>query len=110
MNWIHLVSYFFGGLFLANAIPHFVCGVMGRPFQTPFAKPSGKGLSTSTVNVLWGFANFVFAYLLLLKVGHFDLGSTTSIAPLAVGVLLISLFAARHFGEFHGGNNPSHPK
>jgi hypothetical protein len=106
---LHLVSYFFGGLFLANAVPHFVSGIMGRPFQTPFAKPSGKGLSTSTVNVLWGFANFVFAYLLLLQVGHFDVRSIASIAPLAAGALLISLFSARHFGEFHGGNNPERP-
>ena len=40
MTWLHLVSYIFGGIFLANAIPHFVSGMMGRPFQTPFAKPS----------------------------------------------------------------------
>jgi hypothetical protein len=106
MNWLHLVSYFFGGLFLANFVPHFVSGIMGKPFQTPFAKPPGKGLSSSTVNVLWGFANFVFAYLLLLSVGHFDPRSIACIAPFAAGGLLISLFSARHFGEFHGGNTP----
>jgi hypothetical protein len=72
MNWLHLVSYFFGGLLLANVVPHFVSGIMGKLFQTPFAKPPGRGLSSSTVIVLWGFANFVFAYLLLLRVGHFD--------------------------------------
>jgi hypothetical protein len=109
MNWLHLASYFFGGSFLANAVPHFVGGVMGRPFQTPFAKPPGKGLSSSTVNVLWGFANFVFAYPLLLCVGHFDPRSIACIAPFASGVLLISLFSARHFGEFHGGNTPERP-
>lgn len=109
MNWLHLVSYFFGGLFLANVVPHFVSGVMGKPFQSPFAKPSGVGLSSSTVNVLWGFANLVFAYLLLLRVGHFDLRSIPCIAPFAVGVLLISLFSARHFGQFHGGNTPERP-
>jgi hypothetical protein len=109
MNWLHLVSYFFGGLFLANAVPHFVSGVMGQPFQTPFAKPPGKGLSSSTVNVVWGFVNFVFAYLLLLRVGQFDLQSISCIAPLAAGVLLISLMLARHFGEFHGGNTPGRP-
>jgi hypothetical protein len=59
MTWLHLVSYFFGGIFLANFIPHFVSGMMGRPFQTPFAKPPGEGLSSSTVNVLWGFSNAV---------------------------------------------------
>ena len=26
------ISYFFGGLFLASAIPHFVWGISGRPF------------------------------------------------------------------------------
>jgi hypothetical protein len=106
MNWLHLVSYFFGGLFLGNVVPHLVSGMMGKPFQTPFAKPPGKGLSSSTVNVLWGFANLVIAYLLLLRVGQFDPRSVACIAPLAAGVLLIGLQSARHFGEFHGGNLP----
>jgi len=106
MNWLHLMSYVFGGLCLANAVPHFVSGVMGRPFQTPFATPPGRGLSSSTVNVLWGFANLVFAYLLLLRVGHFDLRSISCMAPLAGGALLISLVSARHFGELHGGHTP----
>jgi len=38
MEWIHYVSYFFGGAFLINALPHWVSGIMGRPFQSPFAK------------------------------------------------------------------------
>ena len=106
MNWIHIVSWFFGGLFLANAVPHFVSGAMGKPFQSPFAKPPGKGLSSSTVNVLWGFVNLLFAWLLLLRVGHFDPRSIACIAPFAAGALFISLFSARHFGELHGGNTP----
>jgi hypothetical protein len=100
------VSYFFGGIFLANAIPHFVSGLMGQPFQSPFAKPPGKGLSSSTVNVLWGFFNAVVGYLLVVRVGNFDLRATGDILALAVGVLLISLQLARHFGQFHGGNFP----
>jgi hypothetical protein len=28
MNWLHPVSYFFGGLFLANVVPHFVSGII----------------------------------------------------------------------------------
>ena len=106
MNWLHLVSYFFGGAFLANAVPHFVSGMMGRPFQTPFAKPPGEGLSSSTVNVLWGFFNAVAGYLLVARVGDFDLRSTIDVLALALGVLLISLPTARHFGRFHGGNEP----
>src|ERR1035437_10218940 len=106
MNWLHLVSYFFGGMFLTNAVPHFVSGIMGEPFQSPFAKPSGKGLSSSTVNVLWGFFNDVVGYLLVVRVGIFDLRSISDVLALAVGALLISLFSARHFGQFHGGNSP----
>lgn len=108
MTWHHLVSYFFGGIFLANAIPHFVRGTMGQPFQSPFAKPPGKGLSSSTVNVLWGFFNAVVAYLLVLRVGNFDLRSISDVLALAIGILLISLQSARHFGQFHGGNSPDH--
>jgi len=105
MNWLHLVSYFFGGMFLTNAIPHFVSGIMGEPFQSPFAKPSGKGLSSSTVNVLWGFFNAVVGYVLVVRIGNFDLRSISDVLALAVGALLISLFSARHFGQFHGGNS-----
>jgi hypothetical protein len=110
MNWLYLMSYFFGGMFFANAVPHFVSGTMGKPFQTPFAKPSGKGLSSSTVNVLWGFANFVVAYLLLLRVGNFDPRSNACCASSVAGALLISLLSARLFGELHGGNNPRRPR
>jgi hypothetical protein len=104
MTWLHLVSYFFGGAFLANVIPHLVSGMMGRPFQTPFAKPPGQGLSSSTVNVLWGFFNAVVGYLLVVRVGDFDLRSTSDVLALAAGALLISLHMAQHFGQFHGGN------
>jgi hypothetical protein len=103
MYWLHLVSYFFGGVFLANAVPHFVSGVTGRAFQTPFAKPPGEGLSSSTVNVVWGWFNAVVGYVLVLRVGEFNVRSTADMCVLMVGVLVISVFGARHFGKFHGG-------
>jgi hypothetical protein len=106
MAWLHLVSYVFGGLFLGNAVPHAVSGVLGRPFQSPFAKPPGQGLSSSTVSVLWGAFNLVVGYLLVCRVGDFNLRDTGDVAALGLGGLLISLFAARHFGRFHGGNAP----
>jgi hypothetical protein len=106
INWPHDIAYFFGGAFLANAVPHFVSGMMGRPFQSPFARPSGKGLSSSTVNVVWGFVNLVVAYGLIFRVGAFDIHAPDEIASLGLGMLLMALFAARHFGQFHGGNSP----
>lgn len=107
MIWIHLVAYFFGGIFLANAIPHLVSGQMGRPFQSPFAKPPGEGLSSSRANVLWGSFNLAVAYGLLCQVGTFEMHNLADVAATAVGGLLISIFSAGHFGRFHGGNDPA---
>ncbi|HEY0307451.1 MAG TPA: hypothetical protein VGB94_04775 [Acidobacteriaceae bacterium] len=106
MAWNHAVAYFFGGIFLGNAVPHFVSGIMGRPFQTPFATPHGEGLSSSTVNVLWGLFNLVVGYLLVCRVGDFHLRSTANVTVFGLGVLLISLGSALNFGRFHGGNAP----
>ena len=107
MHWTDYISYFFGGVFLANAIPHVVSGMMGRAFQSPFAKPPGEGLSSSTVNIVWGFFNAMVAYLLILHVGAFDLHSTSDVFAMGMGAFLIALFSARHFGKFHGGNSPA---
>jgi hypothetical protein len=103
--WIHDASYLLGGVFLANAVPHFVSGMMGRSFQSPFAKPPGQGLSSSSVNVLWGFVNFAVAYALLVRVGSFDIRATDQVAAAGLGVLLMGLMAARLFGRFHGGRS-----
>lgn len=68
-----IVAHFFAGVFLANGVPHFVNGISGNPFQTPFASPPAIGESSPTINVLWGTANFVIG-LWLLRVGEFELG------------------------------------
>jgi hypothetical protein len=79
---------------------------MGLPFQSPFAKPPGQGLSCSTVNVAWGILNLAIAYILICRVGDFSLRSTADAITLGLGFLLMSLFAAHHFGRFHGGKSP----
>ena len=109
MPWLHLLAYFIGGAALANAVPHLVSGLMGRPFQTPFAKPSGEGLSSSTVNVLWGFVNLALFYLLVCRVGAFDIRDIAQVSALGLGMVLLGLGTARHFGRFHGGNLADRP-
>jgi len=104
--WLQYASYFFGGAFLTNAIPHFVSGLMGRAFQSPFAKPPGKGLSSSTVNVVWGFFNLFVGYVLIFRVGSFDIGSWNCVLAAGLGALVMGLMLARTFGQFHGGNSP----
>ena len=98
MEWLHTISYFFGGAFLSNAIPHFVSGSLGQPFPSPFAKPPGQGLSSSAVNVMWGFFNLALAYVLICHVGDFNLRSIAHSAILGLGFLLMGIVSARHFG------------
>jgi hypothetical protein len=103
MRWYHYVAWFFGGAFLANAVPHFVQGVSGSPFQSPFASPPGEGLSSSTVNAIWGLFNLAIGYLLVCRVGTFQLRSTRHVLVLAAGIVAMSIMLARAFGRFHGG-------
>ena len=63
MNWYNYLAAFFAGMFLANAVPHFVHGVSGDRFPSPFSHPPGKGLSSPTVNVLWALLNLLVGYL-----------------------------------------------
>src|ERR1700722_4037905 len=103
MRWYPYFAYFFGGAFLANTLPHLVNGDSGNAFQSPFASPPGVGLSSAWVNVLWGLFNLVVAYLLVCRVGSFDLRKTTHVVTLGAGILLMSVMLARAFGRFHGG-------
>jgi hypothetical protein len=103
MHWYSLIALFFGGAFLANAVPHIVNGISGRAFQTPFAKPPGRGVSPSGINVVWGFLNLFIAWLLLFRLVDFDIHSWVHVAMALVGALLMSMNLARHFGQFYGG-------
>lgn len=98
MHSYFYLAYFFGGAFLVNAIPHFVSGVSGRSFPTPFASPPGKGLSSPVVNVLWGTANAVAGYFLVSHVGEFHIRSIPDVLVSGAGGLLMALMLAHHFG------------
>lgn len=99
MTGYEIGACFFGGVFLANFVPHLVNGVSGRPFPTPFAKPPFRGLSSPTVNVLWGLCNLTLAYALLVVVGGVDLQRAGHVAVAAVGFGLASLGIARSAGK-----------
>jgi hypothetical protein len=103
MRWYLYIAYFFGGAFLTNAIPHFISGVTGHAFQSPFASPPGQGLSSAMINVVWGFFNLAVGYLLVCRVGNFELRRTRHVIVLGLGVFLMALFSAQAFAKFHGG-------
>jgi hypothetical protein len=104
MAWYVYVAYFFGGAFLGNFVPHFVNGISGRKFPTPFSKPPGKGLSSPLVNVLWGVLNLVLAYLLIFGLGNFDVRRATHAGMVGLGILLIGIQLAKAFGRLEQGH------
>jgi hypothetical protein len=99
MPWYFCLAHFFAGAFLVNAIPHFVNGVSGRPFPTPFASPPGRGLSSPVVNVVWAAFNFVVGTLLLRFVGIFDRHNVADVLAVGAGALMMAILSAKIFGD-----------
>jgi hypothetical protein len=100
-----IAVFFLGGVLLANFVPHFVSGVCGRSFPSPFARPPFRGLSSPAVNVLWGLVNLAAAYALLLLLGGLDPRRVGHVAIVAAGFALASVGLARKLGRLQG--NPS---
>jgi hypothetical protein len=100
MNWHQYLAAFFAGMFLANFVPHFVKGVCGDRFPTPFAKPPGKGLSSPLVNTLWALLNLLVGYI-LFKFGQVSSGYYSIVAIFFVGVAAISTMMSVNFARKH---------
>jgi hypothetical protein len=90
MKWYHYIACFFAGMFLANTVPHFIHGVSGDPFPTPWSNPPGKGLSPAPINVYWGLFNLIVGYI-LLRVGKVSNQRVASIIVLFIGVIVMSV-------------------
>jgi hypothetical protein len=99
MFWWHHIGYFFGGSFLANALPHLIAGVSGRPFPSPFASPPFRGLSSPAVNLAWALVNLAAAYLLLVHVGTFDLRHWPDVGVFFLGFSVMGFQCARSLGR-----------
>jgi len=100
MEWYQYLAVFFSGAFLANAIPHFVHGISGDKFPTPFSKPPGKGLSPAYINVLWAALNIIVGYL-LWHVGKIKPGNHPGMAVFFAGAILMALMLSNSFTEKH---------
>ena len=107
MPWHDYLAHFFAGAFLANGVPHFVQGICGNKFQTPFASPRGAGEFSATVNVIWGWFNFIIGGALLrIFFPPLPPPPGDSIAT-ALGVLVAALWLSHHFGKVR--NSAPHP-
>jgi len=93
MMWYQYIAAFFSGGFLTNAVPHFVNGISGNAFPTPFAHPAGQGLSSPFVNVLWALLNLLVGYL-LFRVSKINSKSKLGLIIFFVGIILISIMSS----------------
>jgi hypothetical protein len=54
------------------------------------------------VNVLWGFFNLVIGYVLVCRVGNFQIRQTRHVLVFGLGVLAMAILLARALGKLHG--------
>ena len=100
MEWYNYLAAFFAGAFLSNAIPHFVKGVCGDKFPSPFSKPPGKGLSSAPINVIWGLFNIAVGFL-LIKASKVTAGDTVLLIVFFAGFVVMGLMLSSNFQDKH---------
>jgi hypothetical protein len=105
MLWFHFPAYFFAGAFSSNFVPHFVSGVLGRAFPTPFASPPFRGPSSPRVNVLYGMCHLAVAYALLFCVGDFEPRSALHAGTFGLGLATMSLLMTRSLARLQRAGN-----
>ena len=98
MKWYHYLLVFFAGVFLANFIPHFVNGISGNPFPSPFGNPPGFGSSSPLTNVLWGSANLFFGYA-LLRYSRLSVDNKVSLLVFFLGIVSMGVMLSQGFSH-----------
>jgi hypothetical protein len=98
VNWYGHIASFFAGMFLTNVVPHFVHGISGDRFPTPFAHPPGKGSSSPTVNVVWALFNLLVGYM-LFRVGKVSSGNDSALVVFFAGIVAISIVLSLRFAK-----------
>lgn len=100
MKWYNYLACLFAGLFIANFVPHFVQGITGQSFPTPFSNPPGKGLSSPTINIYWGLFNLVIGYF-LFRAAKISNKNMLAVFIFFVGILAMSIMSSIIFAGLH---------
>lgn len=90
--FIGSLLFFLVGVVVGNGIPHFVKGIIGSRHQTPFRKPS-----SAPMNALWGSANFLTGFWLLVWAKSFGIPFPLAGTLVIAGMLLTGCLLARHW-------------
>jgi|ERR1700724_195631 hypothetical protein len=109
MHWYNYIACFFAGTILANAVPHFVRGISGDRFPTPFAR-RGNGLSSPTLNVVWALVNLILGYL-LFRFGKVSSGGNLALIGFFAGIAALSIWLSALFTHLNRNQlmKPSEP-
>jgi hypothetical protein len=99
MPWYFYLLQFLSGALLTNGLPHFIQGLSGSPFQSPFASPPGVGESSPVINVYWGFANLAGGAVLLARFAPASSHDYLGWGAVGAGSLLMGAQIASHFGK-----------
>ncbi len=93
MTWWFYIVAIPAALLLVNGVPHFVQGISGRRFTTPFSGGPGTE-DTPIANVLWGSSNLIVggALLWLIRDGLSELWLVAELV--VIGVAGATLLAA----------------
>ena len=100
MEWYQYLAAFFSGAFLANTVPHFIKGISGDKFPTPFAKPPGQGLSSPLTNMIWSLVNLAVGYL-LTSAGKISTGNTPALITCFAGIAVMGIMLSIRFKTKH---------
>ena len=98
MLWYHYVAGLIAGMALANVIPHYVKGVTGESFPTPFANPPGKGLSSPMTNIIWALFNLLIGFG-LFKFSKVSFNNELSLIPFFIGFVIITMVSVLTFSN-----------
>ena len=90
MKWYHYLAAFFSGVSLTHAVPHFIHGISGDFFPTPFANPPFLGPSHPLVNVLCADVLILIGYI-LLRISKTSPENKFSIIILFLGIVITSI-------------------
>jgi len=83
---LFLIWYFVLGFLLGNGVPHFVFGVAGKIFRSPFGQKSPP-----RTNILWGLSNFVAATIIVAGLVALNLYSSYALIVMLAGFWLTML-------------------
>ena len=96
IHWYNYIAAFFAAGFLTNAVPHFIHGISGDKFPTPFSKPHGRGLSSPVVNTLWACLNLLVGYI-LYRVSEISSNNVVLLLIFFIGIVTVSVMSSYIF-------------